>query len=86
MFSFQKWLTAQRKNGWSRRAYPLQVDVLESRLSPAVITVNSTADNTTADNFLTLREAMQVADGTLGRALTEGEQALVEGTPSGPAL
>ena len=48
-----------------------------------VLLVNSTADNTTADNLLTLREAIAVVDGTLGRALTTGEQAQISG-PSGP--
>jgi len=47
---------------------------------PAVLTVNSLADNTTPDNFLTLREAIELEDGTLGRALTPGEQAQVFGT------
>src|SRR5262249_47052198 len=46
----------------------------------AVLTVNSVADNTTADNVLTLREAILSVDGTLGRALTAGEQAQVSGT------
>jgi predicted outer membrane repeat protein len=48
--------------------------------SGPVLLVNSTADNTTADNFLTLREAIAVVDGTLGRALTAGEQAQISGT------
>ncbi len=45
-----------------------------------VLLVNSTADTTTPDNFLTLREAIEVVDGTLGRALTAGEQAQITGT------
>jgi predicted outer membrane repeat protein len=51
-------------------------------VNPAVptLTVNSSADNTTADNFLTFREAIAVVDGTLGRALTAGEQAQISGT------
>jgi predicted outer membrane repeat protein len=44
-----------------------------------VLMVNSSADNTTADNALTLREAIAVVDGTLGRALTAGEQAQISG-------
>lgn len=47
---------------------------------PALLTINSVADNTTPDNFLTLREAIALEDGTLGRALTSGEQAQVFGT------
>src|SRR5262249_38709725 len=46
----------------------------------ATLTVNTAADNTTADNFLTLREALGVENGTLGRALTAGEQAQISGT------
>jgi hypothetical protein len=63
--------------------------------STSLLTVNSMADNTSADNFLTLREAIQVVNGTLGRPLTAGEQAQLSGTlgnhdtiqfnlPSGP--
>ena len=48
--------------------------------SGPVLLVNSTADSTTADNFLTLREAIDVVDGTLGRPLTAGEQAQITGT------
>jgi CSLREA domain-containing protein len=59
------------------------------------ITVNSTVDNTTADNVLTLREAILYVDGALGRSLTPGEQAqfvgplgsnptIRFGLPSGP--
>jgi hypothetical protein len=47
---------------------------------PAIITVNSVADNSTPDNSLTLREAIALEDGTLGRALTQGEQAQIYGT------
>jgi predicted outer membrane repeat protein len=61
----------------------------------SVLTVNSLADNTSADSFLTLREAIAVVNGTLGRPLTAGEQAQLAGTlgnndtiqfglPSGP--
>jgi predicted outer membrane repeat protein len=54
--------------------------VLEGRLAPAVLTVDSVADDTMPDNVLTLREAIALVDGTLGRALTAGEQAQVSGT------
>lgn len=46
------------------------------------ITVNSSADNTTADNFITLREAIILSNqgaGGLGRALTPQEEALISG-------
>src|SRR5262249_26357076 len=45
-----------------------------------VLLVNSTADNTTADNSLTLREAIAVVDGTLRRTLTAAEQAQIPAT------
>jgi CSLREA domain-containing protein len=48
--------------------------------APAILTVNSLADNTAPDNDLTLREAIQLEDGTLGRSLTTGEQAQIYGT------
>jgi predicted outer membrane repeat protein len=56
------------------------LEALEGRWAPAILTVNSLADNTTADSALTLREAVNVVDGTLGRALTTGEKAQVTGT------
>src|SRR5262249_26171729 len=45
----------------------------------AVLTVNSVADNTVADDFLTLREAIQLVNGTLSRALTSEEAAQITG-------
>ncbi len=46
-----------------RRRRPLGVERLESRVLPAVITVNSLADNTTAgDGLVTLREAIAAAN------------------------
>ena len=60
--------------------YALTMEILEDRFAPAVITVNTTADNTTADSALTIREAVLLTNGTLGRGLTAGEQAQVVGT------
>jgi predicted outer membrane repeat protein len=54
--------------------------------APTVVVVNSTADNITADNVLTLREAIAFVDGTLGRALTASEQAQITGTMSQPTI
>ena len=53
----------------------------------ATLTVNSTADNLTSDNFLTLREAVVLVDfggvatnaSSLGRPLTAAEQAQISG-------
>src|SRR4051794_3220884 len=81
----------------TRRSFQFRpaLEVLEGRLAPAVLTVNSVADNTSQDTLLTLREAVQVVNGTLGRTLTAGENAQMSGTlgsndtilfnlPSGP--
>jgi hypothetical protein len=55
------------------------LEALERRLAPAVLTVDSPADNTAPDDVLTLREAVALVDGTLGRSLTLAEQAQVGG-------
>ncbi len=47
------------------------------------ITVNTNADNTTEDSFITLREAIMISNGgtgALGRPLTAGELALISGS------
>jgi len=73
-----------------RRPRPTQrlaLETLEDRTAPAVVTVNTLADDTGADAFLTLREAITLVNaGTaadpgndLGRALTAQELAQVEG-------
>jgi predicted outer membrane repeat protein len=54
-------------------------EVLEGRLTPAVLTVDGPADDTMPDDVLTLREAIAVVDGTLGRSLTAAEQAQISG-------
>lgn len=45
----------------------------------SILIVNGLGDDTTADGVLTLREALAVVNGTLGRVLTAGEQAQVTG-------
>src|SRR5262249_10175255 len=68
-----------------RRCRPV-LEVLEDRQAPATLTVNSIADNASADNPLTLREAVLLvnnggnAPAALGRSLTSGEQAQIAGT------
>jgi Cadherin-like domain len=66
--SFFSWLKGNRK---SRRAgtkhrpparFRPQLECLEDRLMPAVITVTSLADNLTIDSQVTLREAIQAAE------------------------
>ncbi len=55
------------------------MEQLESRWAPAVLTVNNVGDTTSANSFLTLREAVEIVDGTLGRALTAVERAQISG-------
>src|SRR3954471_24032259 len=83
MFRLMSKLVKSRKAALpSRRPalYRPTLEDLEGRLAPAALAVSTVADNTTADTALTLREAILVVDGTLGRALTPGEQARVSGS------
>ena len=65
----------------SRRRKRFSVEPLESRQLLSTITVNTTADETAADSTLSLREAIEVSDGTLAvSSLSSQEQALVSGT------
>jgi CSLREA domain-containing protein len=58
----------------------LLIDRLEDRQLLSVITVNTTADDTAADATLSLREAIEVSDGTLPvSSLSTQEQAQVSG-------
>ncbi|HEY2411328.1 MAG TPA: right-handed parallel beta-helix repeat-containing protein, partial [Pirellulaceae bacterium] len=57
----------------------------DRRLLALTITVNSNADIETPDNFLTLREAIDISNGTLLQtSLTAQESALVVDTPGSP--
>jgi hypothetical protein len=78
----RRWLSPRQAARGARhqKAFRLSPEELEDRCTPAVLTVNSLPDNTTADSGLTLREAVALVDGTLGRALTPAEQAQVSGT------
>jgi hypothetical protein len=57
--------TPQRRQ-WTARlraaGLPPRLEVLEHRLAPATLTVNSAGDNNTYDSFLTLREAVLLVD------------------------
>ena len=68
----------------SRRCRRLTLEPLEDRsLLAATITVNSTLDTVAPDNFLTLREALQVNNRTLDVAtLSSAEQQQIVGTPT----
>jgi hypothetical protein len=71
------WPKRRSRQPWSFRP---QVELLEDRLAPAVITVNTVDDNIAKDKFLTLREAIMLVNGTLPRnKLSDDEKKLVQG-------
>jgi predicted outer membrane repeat protein len=76
------WFRSREKCAFNQRRLGFRptLEILEDRQAPAVLTVTSVADNTTADSALTLREAIQVVNGNLGRALTTAEKAFVSGS------
>src|SRR5437870_718980 len=103
LFSFSDWLKAMsRRSEAPRRGKRLpgrrcvlRLEALENRLVPAVLTVNTLADETTADNYLSLREAADVVNSGSTSGLSSAELAQVSGTlgsndtiqfslPSGP--
>src|SRR5262249_22512564 len=63
-----------QRPSWRRRVLPV-VELLEDRLAPATLTVNSLADNTTSgDGLLTLREAIfSCNQGTLSDSSASGQ-------------
>ncbi len=64
----------------SRRRTQPRIDVLEDRQLLSTITVNTTADETAADSTMSLREAIELSDGTLSvSALSTQEKAQVSG-------
>jgi hypothetical protein len=63
-----------------RRTRRISVEVLEDRQLLATITVNTAADSTTVGSTLSLRQALEISDGTLAvSALSAQEQAQVSG-------
>lgn len=74
------------RQGRARRAArKLLLELLEDRLAPAILTVNTTADDNVRDAVLTLRESILLANGTLAfGTLTAAEQAQVSGTLNNP--
>jgi len=61
------------------------VELLENRLLPATLTVNTMADDNTPDDTLSLREAIEVSNGTLAlSALSPAERAQVSESLSDP--
>jgi hypothetical protein len=57
-----------------------QLEILEGRLAPAVLTVNTLADETTADNYLSPREAIGVVNSGSTAGLSSAELAQISGT------
>jgi hypothetical protein len=71
-----------RRRAAARRS---SCECLEGRLLPATLVVNTTADDITVDDTLSLREAIEISNGTLGLAdLSASEQAQVSGDLSQP--
>jgi predicted outer membrane repeat protein len=57
-----------------------RLEVLEGRLAPAVLTVNTAADETAADNALSLREAINAVNAQSEAGLSTAEQHQISGT------
>jgi len=69
-----------------RRTHHACLELMEKRQLLATITVNTTADDDARDTTLSLREAIEVANGTLAVAsLSPQERALVAGAVTSPA-
>jgi hypothetical protein len=68
-----------------KRSVRLLLELLEDRLAPASLIVNTALDTNARDNLLSLREAIMLSNGDLAyAALAPAEQAQVSnGTPGG---
>src|SRR5947209_1509781 len=64
----------------SRGSLPCLPEPLEARLLYATIQVNSSDDSNTADDHLTLREAILIGAGKMTRAVTTAERNQVSGS------
>src|SRR5437867_1096230 len=87
---FQDWLNSQWRNRYvgeqcrprsgKRASAQPRLELLEDRMAPAIVTVNTNADANTRDNFLSLREAILVNTGALAvNTLSAAEQLQVNG-------
>src|SRR4051794_10978794 len=91
MRSIRSWLRHSRfsvanrtKNTRVWRGQP-RFEVLEDRLAPAILTVNSLADTTNSGDVLTLRDAILVENGNLSiTSLSSSEQGQITGTLHAP--
>lgn len=69
----------------SLRTRRFEIEALEARKLLATLTVNTTSDDTTPDGTLSLREAIEVSNGTLPLAsLSPSEQSQISGALSTP--
>ncbi len=75
------------RRGRRRRAWVLRVEALEERRLLSTFTVNTTSDDSTDTSVLTLREAIELADGTLASSsLSAQQQQQVSATPAGQSV
>jgi parallel beta-helix repeat protein len=63
-----------------QRSHRPLLEVLEDRLAPAILTVNTLADESIADNLLSLREAISTVSNATPTSLGSGELAQISGT------
>jgi hypothetical protein len=70
-----------RSRGKTRLWVRPRVEAFEDRVAPAVLTVNSTADNTTDTSVLTLRDAITLADDA-GNPASLGQASMTPGWAS----
>ena len=84
-----KWLPSRRglirHLPLRKKSCRLSVEVLEDRVAPAILTVNSAADTSNVGGVLTLRDAILVENGALAVASLSGaEQAQITGPLNAP--
>src|SRR5262249_58638031 len=68
-----------RKVRSRRPSYVPRLELLEGRLAPAVLTVNTALDETTPDNLLSLREAVNVVNTQSTAGLSAAELTHISG-------
>src|SRR5262245_43244773 len=69
-----------RKIRTRRPSFVPRLELLEGRLAPAVLTVNTALDETTPDAFLSLREAVNVVNTQSTAGLSNAELTHISGT------
>jgi hypothetical protein len=69
-----------RNTRGTRARFQARLELLEGRLAPALLTVNTAADETTPDSGLSLREAIDVVDSGSTSSLSTAEEHQIQGT------